>query len=144
MQQAFCLAVFIATLAVPGVGRLNHRPVKQSRALVAGTVADPPLKRVHLISTGRQGSCALLKLVKSAGNGLPAVFEPLKGELEGAKILYSSLNELKRKQVRCLFSEDAEVCGRAGIINHGALKDFKKALAMPSHPPIVIKTTRIV
>jgi hypothetical protein len=86
----------------------------------------------------------LLQLVKSAGDGLPAVFEPLRGKLEGAKILSSSVNELKRKQVRCLFSEDAKICGRAGIINHNALREYKTALATPNHPPIVIKTTRIV
>lgn len=150
LRAALWLAVAVASPeAVRGL------TLSRGRDLVARVAAPPPLKRIHVISVGRQGSCLALDLFERAGDGLPVLFEPLRGTAEGVWILVGPGSESKRQQVRCLYSDDpASACqgtralgrerGPPGLVVHqGVLDELKELLAEPSHPPLVIKTTRI-
>jgi len=116
------------------------------------TAEAPALKRIHLISIGRQGSCEALELFQRAGGGLPGLSEPLRFTVEGRTILTDPDSEFKRQQVRCLFSENfseqdaSSTClgGLHRIVNTQALLALKELAANPGHPPLVLKTTRIV
>jgi hypothetical protein len=89
-----------------------------------------------------------IDLIQHAGDGLPGLWEPLRRTSEGARILAKPGSDFKRQQVRCLFSEDpsspSSGCGGVNVILKEVLDSLKNATAVPSHPPVVLKTTRIV
>jgi len=103
-----------------------------------------------VISVGRQGSCEAIDLIQRAGDGLPGLSEPLGRTVEGDGILKGPDSVRKRQQVRCLFSEDphSECLGDTSptsrMVNPKALGKLQEVLADPGHPPLVLKTTRIV
>lgn len=98
------------------------------------------MRRIHIISSGREGSCFMQSLAEKAGDGLPAVFEPLGGVVEGSRIMSQSLDD-KRSQISCLYSESASGCNDR--IKPDSLNKLEETLASSDHPPIVLKTTRI-
>jgi len=129
-----------AAVAAPGAVRGLALPGGQD--LEAHAAATPALKRIHVISVGRQGSCLALDLFERAGDGLPVLFEPLRGVVEGSAILSGPSSEAKRKQVRCLYSDDPASACRP-VVHRPVVNELTELMAEPSHPPLVIKTTRI-
>jgi len=89
-----------------------------------------------------------IDLIQHAGDGLPGLWEPLRHTSEGRRILMEPDSDFKRRQVRCLFSEDpsspSSGCGGVNVMVAEVLDSLKNATAVPSHPPVVLKTTRIV
>lgn len=117
------------------------------------TAATHGLKRIHVISVGRQGSCEVIDLIHRAGDGLPCLSEPLGRTVEGEQILVGPDSESKRQQVRCLFSENPfpecvghlePPLGVRKIVNDDAYFKLEDLAADPYHLPLVVKTTRIV
>lgn len=121
---------------------LTASHVSKPYTFTQGNAGERALKRIHIISTGRQGSSFMLQLVELAGDGLPVVFEPLKGVIEGSSLISNQNLGQKTKQISCLYSETASGCG--GFVNPESLSKLQEMLAISDHPPVVLKTTRIV